>query len=140
MNEPAPPSTCPVIDAPLDILVGIIHEDSPFEIFSWDPEDEPLTREEIEAAITAGNLNSKHFSDPLTGWPRQLHVERVAYLVVHPSDDPVDLDMGTQGSPASLIDGYHRLASAIYRKAPSIKAMLSGDLDYAEEAFDIKIP
>lgn len=114
---------------PIDLLMDY----SPFEGCVWLDQKDPLTVEDIAYALEARRIDSSPYSsgrgDP--GRPGY-HAERVAYLVQHPSKDPILIDVGI-GCHAlgayinwPIVDGHHRLAAAIYRGDAHIAAYMVG--------------
>lgn len=70
------------------------------------------------------------------------HPARIAYLVLNPASEPIELDVGCPGlgfgGPSwPVLDGNHRLAAAIYREDEFISAQVSGDLDHAFDLFQV---
>ena len=104
---------------------------SPFESNPWSGEA-PISIEEIANAI-----ESKKFSKrPYNAYsekevPRAYHVGRVAYLVVHGWDDPIDIDVGNPSigyhTSNVVCDGWHRLAASAFLKKKYIKCAWSGE-------------
>jgi len=78
---------------------------------------------------------------PISKASRYLHVQRVAYLVVHGWRDAIDLDVGVpfMGCYVDWIiqDGNHRLAAAIFRNDLYIEALVGGQLSYAAELLGV---
>ncbi len=74
-------------------------------------------------------------------WRRKDHIQRIAYLVVNPSDKPIEIDVGVPGLGCNVMwpidDGNHRLGSAIYRGLEFVPTSISGDVDYAVELFGL---
>jgi hypothetical protein len=71
-----------------------------------------------------------------TAW----HARRIAYLMKNGWEDSIDLDVGIPSLgyyPYPLIDGHHRLCAAIMLGDTTIKAQVSGALDYAFELFGV---
>ena len=75
------------------------------------------------------------------GLTRTEHIERIAFLTVHKTLEPISLDVGV---PAlgyyvehPLQDGHHRLAATLLRGDEYIVAEVSGQLDYAAELFGV---
>lgn len=92
-----------------------------------------ITQEAISTAVSEGRLNGTPFKSLFfDGWTFQQHVERVAYLVVHPSDAPIEVDVGIPSLGCHVdwpvTDGNHRLAAAIYRGDEKIRAEVGGAL------------
>lgn len=71
------------------------------------------------------------------------HAERIAYLVVHGWDDPIEIDVGVPSMGCHVgwpvLDGNHRLYAAMYRGDPEIRATVSGSLDYMQELFGVTV-
>jgi hypothetical protein len=68
------------------------------------------------------------------------HARRIAYLMKNGWEDSIDLDVGIPSLgyyPYPLIDGHHRLCAAIMLGDTTIKAQVSGALDYAFELFGV---
>ena len=94
-----------------------------FEVPLWKGLRDPLTHEEVRAALEEGRLD-----DPARGecdsadssWTRQRHAERVAWFALHGWDEPITLDTGRVWP---VIDGNHRLAAAVYREDPTIRVL-----------------
>lgn len=107
----------------------------------WVGMGSPLTRAEVQKALDGGRLTS----DPVgAGWDiaedvdlRRRHAERVAYLVVHGWDDPIDIDPFPGDWP--IQDGNHRLAAAFFREDTDIDASFWGDLEMIRETFGDEI-
>lgn len=90
-----------------------------------------VTDAEIETAILQGRLiDSPLF--PQEEWTREQHIERIAWLVLNPATDPIEVDVGIPFMgfvPENPIqDGNLRFAAALYRKDPWILATLSGQV------------
>lgn len=70
------------------------------------------------------------------------HAGRIAYLVKHPADDAISIDVGVPhlGCNVSWFvqDGNHRVAAALYRGESLIEAELSGSVDYLRELFGVE--
>ena len=120
----------------------------------WSPFEHDVWHEEIEQAITKGDLQGWiYFGDPLFSKlagrkpkipiDRVYHIRRVAYLVVHGWQDPIELDVGVPslGCNVSWIvqDGNHRLAAAFYRKDPTIRCGISGSVEYAAHLLGVPV-
>lgn len=103
---------------------------NPFKASPWGVR---VTRAAVLRALTAAQLEAR----PNT--PN--HVQRTAYLVQHPSPDPIEIDVGAPvlGYYVTwmILDGNHRLAAAIYRGDDTIQAAVSGQLNYAHELFGV---
>jgi hypothetical protein len=71
------------------------------------------------------------------------HAARIAYLVKHGWEDSIDIDVGVPSLGAvshwPYGDGNHRICAAIIRGDTFISAEISGDIDYAEHLFGVKI-
>lgn len=100
----------------------------------WEGVSKPITLEEIAACIREGRLHDDQVgpgqwrklidhgvaSEDAERIVRKEHIERIAYLVEHPSDDAIVIDVGIPSAGYCLDgtfdfeDGFHRLAAAIY--------------------------
>lgn len=116
---------------------------NPFDHPVWWGMKSPITREEVAHALAKGLLQSKvsHI------WRRSTrlgHIRRVAYFVQHGWEVPISIDVGipSLGYHVEWIvdDGNHRLAAAFYRKDPTVRISVSGQIDYAEELLGIRFP
>lgn len=70
--------------------------------------------------------------------PRRLHAMRIAYLVLNYDKMPIDLDVGIPEMGyfnIMILDGFHRIAAAIYRRDEYINADISGSVAFAKRAF-----
>jgi hypothetical protein len=112
---------------------------SPFENVVWGTDlEEPLTQEEVKEAIASEDFKvdpdwSPDLDDRHHG--RRAHVARVAYLVVHGWDDPIDFEADPHGW--CIYDGNHRLAAAIFRGDTEIEVNVGGFLNYAADLLGI---
>jgi hypothetical protein len=94
----------------------------PFETSPW------LGIEAIDPDDVATAIEHEDFSaDPCQSNEQSMafHVSRIAYLVVHPDSNPIDVVPTNVGS-FTLEDGFHRLAAAIYRGDQTIKVAFGG--------------
>ncbi len=70
------------------------------------------------------------------------HARRIAYLVHHDWDDPIEVDVGIPSlgyHPAwPVLDGNHRLYAASVRGDTAIVVTVAGDLGYAAQRFGVK--
>ena len=98
-----------------------------------------ITLGEIGRAVRAKQLRAT----PVWTAVRQEHIKRIAYLVVHGWNDPIEIDVAAPslgyhtGTP--ITDGHHRIAAATYLGHKTIPAIISGELEYAEELYGIRI-
>jgi hypothetical protein len=117
----------------------VIMEHSPFSIFIWNDGKRPIRKSEVTKAIL-GTINTPNASNH-NGWFRKEHVARIAWLVMHREESPIEIDVGVPSMgfcPEFLIqDGYHRLAAAYYRGDETILANIAGDCKYAEKLFGL---
>lgn len=73
---------------------------------------------------------------------RESNIARIAYFYEFGWNDPIHIDVGIPSLDyyeIKIDDGNHRLYAAILRGDKTILADISGELDYAEELFGIKI-
>ncbi len=113
-------------------LISRLEEEhlTPFED-EWPWHQKPLTRQEIEKAISSEEFLSGPV-DPK--WTRKQHAAHVAYLVKHPDMcKPVDIDVGVSAMcfrPQNTISaGHHDLAAAMIRGDTHVLVDPSGSLD-----------
>lgn len=106
----------------------------PFETSPWAT---PVSREAVQRAIETGRL----VSAPLPGNEGD-HAGRIAYLVVNPADDPIDLDVGVPELGCDVdwpvVDGNHRLAAALFREDRDIAVTWAGSSVLFEQQFAVK--
>jgi len=99
-------------------------------LISDGPWETAATAIDVERALKENRLASASGND---------HAARIAYFVVHPSDDPIEIDVGVPsvgyGPLWPVTDGNHRLAAAIYSDRAEIAASISGDVKLIEELF-----
>lgn len=92
-----------------------------------------VTRKEVGSALRKNRL------EPMPDTSR--HIERIAYLVLNPAEDPIEVDVGVPElgyhSHWFIQDGNHRFAAALFRGDSFISACVSGSLNYARELFGI---
>lgn len=117
---------------PVQIPVTRLSEHcNPFRDNPWDYGSR-LTKGKVSDAISNGKLAVCG-----TG----THAQRVAFLVVNPADDPIEIDVGVPvlgyNPDWMVLDGNHRLAAAIYANREFIAATVTGQMDYAMELFGV---
>jgi hypothetical protein len=103
---------------------------------------EPITREEVMAAVKAGHLEGKPSNtheqelisagreDGITLADRVYHIRRVAFFVKHgiPEQDSIPIELETNGIALKIIDGRHRFAAAFIRGDKTINVMATSDI------------
>lgn len=94
-------------------------------------------------ALQAGRLVPESYDVASRGksppWTPGDHASRIAYLVQHPSDHPICIDVG-MGLPELtgawiVTDGNHRVAAAFLRGDTHIAAYVSGAVSVIEQVF-----
>lgn len=84
----------------------------------------PISHQEIEAAIK----NAKHPVDDYDGYygeSRAEHINRIAWYVINGwGESSIELLMSSNG--CTIVDGNHRVCSAIYRGDEMIQANVFG--------------
>ena len=99
----------------------------------WNDSLKPVTEFDVIEAVQRKNWTSRHMH-PLKHNQETMkldHVRRIAWMVVHPPQDPVLIDTHTGNS--IIIDGYHRFYAAIIRGDEMINVSISGyDSDIAD--------
>ena len=113
---------------------------NPFVNFVWYEIGKPLTKVGVSTAIAEGRLLTEACSKGLQEgrtWTRQMHIERVAWLVVNGWDDAIEVDVGIPNLGYVIewwiLDGNHRFAAAVYRGDTSILVSPSGQTDIFAE-------
>ena len=100
-----------------------------------------LVKNDVLSAIAANALWDAPIPPDGTEDP-YVHAQRIAWLVTHGWDDPIDVDVGIPGlgycPEWPIIDGNHRLYAAVIRGDKKILASVSGDLCYAAKRLGIK--
>lgn len=116
----------PVIRVPVVRLL----ERSPFERLCWPDMSRPVTLQEVAYAIEEKRFRDQSFSHEVdwsvleyTNDSHNFHVERIAYLVLWSSDNPIQIGMGQCWF---VNDGSHRLGAAIYRNDETIDVTFVG--------------
>lgn len=68
---------------------------------------------------------------------RKEHIERIAYLVVNPADDPIIIDVGIPGmlDCFHIEDGFHRMAAALFRHKETVQVSFSGSIEHFGSLF-----
>lgn len=104
--------------------------------------EEPLSPKDVQSALAEGRLLAEAFGI-LSEWGARQHAERIAYLVVHGWDEPIEVDVGIPAfgcfPPWFVDDGNHRLAAAVVAGHEFIEASVAGDIDYAMELFGVDV-
>ena len=89
----------------------------------------PINVDEVKKAVREGRMLG--YDDAGIG-SRKHHIERVAYLVIHGWDDPIEVDVGVPSlgnySDWPILDGNHRFLAAIVREDRHIKVDASGEV------------
>lgn len=69
------------------------------------------------------------------------HAGRIAYLIENEAEDAIEIDVGVPAMGCHvgwlIQDGNHRLAAAIIARRETIKANVTGQLDYANHLFGV---
>jgi hypothetical protein len=69
------------------------------------------------------------------------HARRIAYLVEHGWEDPVEIDVGVPSLGClplwPVLDGNHRIYAAVVRADADIFVSVAGDLGYAAHLFGV---
>lgn len=121
------------------VLVSLekLDEFIPFEIAPWS-EAVGLRASDVQAALDEGRLNPLPYSASPEDWTLQMHAERIAWLVLNPSDDPIEIEFPYPNEPwMELRDGWHRLAAAQFAARTFIAVSVSGFIDHAFEVFEV---
>lgn len=123
------------------VQLSRLKEWSAFEVCVWAGFQTPMTVDEVALAIAEKRFQTE--PDRYCEYERKEHIERVAYLVVNPSDDPISLDVGIpvlNYFPYWIVtDGNHRLAAAFYRGDETIRASITGQVDYVLDRLGVQL-
>ena len=116
----------------------------PFVCSPWH-DGQGVSFEGVTAALEEGRFEYGPYSAVVSvhenNWGARRHEARIAYLVVHKSEEPIEVQFSTpDGDSMSIDDGHHRLAAAIYRKDPTISVELGGYLSAAIRGLGIICP
>lgn len=111
----------------------------------------PVTLAEVKRCLADGNpqLHESFAHDTVSATEvveesvrRRMHIEKIAWFVLNGFHQPLNLDVGVPflgyHVDYPVLDGNHRLASAIYRFVCSgedleIPLLIDGSIDYAQE-------
>lgn len=108
----------------------------------WVDIQRPLKEEDIFSAV---ENNLGQLTDTEYKWNESKdseeaywnHIKKVAYFIQHDIEKPISIDVGVPSlgfCPAYIVeDGNHRLLATIIKGNTTIKAEVSGSVDYAEE-------
>lgn len=69
-------------------------------------------------------------------WNSRRHEERIAWLVLHPPSEPIEVEID-QHAGVGIDDGMHRLYAAVVRNEGTLAIRIGGFLDYAPEAIGV---
>jgi hypothetical protein len=119
----------------------VLKDHNPFRRPIWYGCETPIRKLEVTKAIIEKRFNRIPYRSPYSTnnkyFSRQEHIERIAWLVVHPHSRPIKMDVDNLPRDGYIEDGYHRLAAAYYRGDKTILADISGDCEYAEEVLEL---
>jgi hypothetical protein len=94
----------------------------------------------VRSAIKENRLNPEPYSAKKFGpdWTSRKHEERIAWLVLNPSHDPISIEFSYPNDDAfSIDDGNHRLAAAIYRGDREIAVEVGGFFENTVSALGV---
>ena len=116
---------------------------NPFTHIVWTNMNRPLKISEVAQTIEEERFESLGSSASYKNEVRD-HVARVAYLVIHPDNKPIIMDVGMDDwedtvTIGMVYDGWHRIAAAIYKKDSFIRASISGSIKNIEKLLEHKI-
>ncbi len=91
----------------------------------WGPRITPLG---VQRALQRNQLEKRPYFGAGIRERQSFHTQRIAYLVVHSWDDPIDVEVGcgSLGGRFCIEDGNHRLCAAQVRGDKSILASAGG--------------
>lgn len=92
-----------------------------------------VTKDDVNQALVERRLVAQPDTDD--------HAGRIAYLVKNEAEDAIEIDVGMPAHGCYvnwfIQDGNHRFAAAIISGRKTIKASISGQMDYAEQILGI---
>ena len=111
-----------VVSIPVSVLRNIwdVVENPP-----WNDSFKPVTEVDVHDAVRRKDWSSRHMC-PLEHNQETMkldHVRRIAWMVIHPPQDPVLIDTSLANP---ITDGYHRLYAAIIRGDEMISVSICG--------------
>lgn len=110
-------------------LESLIRVNNPLAEPPWAERNRAITVTEVLKAVREKRFESR--------WGTRNHLRRIAYLVEHPDEKPIEIDVGVPCLNYYvdwiIIDGNHRVAAALVRGDEFISASIGGQLNYAEE-------
>lgn len=119
-----------------EILVDSLQEICPiFQNNPWIGTN--VTQDMVLQALANNDLQSSHYDPVSSDWTSSQHAARIAYLVQHPSMEPIHLNFEPDYRSFTdwpIEDGNHRLAAAIVLGWETINTCIRGDLEVASQA------
>ncbi len=110
----------------------------PFEEEVWYGCRPEISFTEVQDCINRGDLESAPYEfisvvKSIEDWPRERHCQRVAWLVMNPAEDPIEIEISERG--LDLIDGNHRLHAAVFRGDRTVLCCFAGQIDMIYDHF-----
>lgn len=114
----------------------------------WMEQSSPITAKAVRECIKAGQADlcdTPTWSQIAFGQAkitpqenRARHIRKIAYFVLNPINDPIDIDVGFQAMgclpPSHMVqDGNHRLAAAIIKGETTVCARVNGGVEDARQ-------
>lgn len=99
-----------------------------------------VTMAGVRAALNKGRLETKPYSAEFFArdWTSIRHEQRIAWLVLNPSTEPIQIEFSEPGYEAcSIDDGNHRLAAAIIRSDAEIAIQIGGFFAHSVRALGV---
>jgi hypothetical protein len=99
-----------------------------------------VTRASVTACLDQNRLAARFIPMGVRGhagpdWDSQ----RVAYFVANPDPWPISIEVTSPCGAWTIDDGFHRLAAAVYRRAPTILVAISGYIDAWDHCFPKRV-
>lgn len=103
---------------------------SPLESPPWFDGQE-VSFDGVRKCVEAHNLEPQPYPgyghSKASDWDSERHERRIAYLVIHPANDPICVEfVDPDGARLELNDGWHRLAAAMSRGDEAIPVAIGG--------------
>lgn len=126
-----------LVAASTDLLLDQL---DPFNCTPWDGMP-AFTVADVAAKVDVGDLHPHRIVNSHDE-PPDVHLARIAWLVLHwanDGSDPPQVEVGGRYG-LSVHDGYHRICAAVVRGDERVWLDVGGDLGEAEELFGVVIP
>jgi len=104
---------------------ALFFEESPFSRIVWEEQEFILKFRDIAQAIHCREFDRKPYERGDVDF--LYHMRRVAYLVTHPTNNPITLRYTRNQIDFTVWDGFHRLSAALYSGRKEINVQVDTD-------------